>query len=126
MPDDEYAYKKGKDLGIGRGYNDGFDGEIENEEVPEWAFEEGDTDSFKEIMQVGLECIGDIDEYSICEVLLLAAKSLKKISKKSVLDISNISLIAEILDKVDSNIRANGSLNIDYIPSGCQEPSSTH
>lgn len=24
-----------------------------------------------------------------------------------------------------SNIRANGSLNIDYIPSGCQEPSST-
>ena len=33
------------------------------------------TDSFKEIMQVGLECIGDIDEYSICEVLLLAAKS---------------------------------------------------
>ena len=65
------------------------------------------TDSFKEIMQVGLECIGDIDEYSICEVLLLAAKSLKKISKKSVLDISNISLIAEILDKVDLNIRAN-------------------
>ena len=42
------------------------------------------TDSFKEIMQVGLECIGDIDEYSICEVLLLAAKSLKKISIQAV------------------------------------------
>ena len=65
------------------------------------------TNSFKEIMQVGLECIGDIDQFSICEVLLLAAKSLKKISKKAVLDISNISFIAEVLDGVDSNLRAN-------------------
>jgi len=64
------------------------------------------TDAFKEIMQVGLECIGDVDAYSICEVLLLAAKSLKKISKDAVLDISNISIIAEVLDGVDSNIRS--------------------
>ena len=34
------------------------------------------THSFKEIMQVGLECIGNIDEYCIYEVLMLAAKSL--------------------------------------------------
>ena len=65
------------------------------------------TDAFKEIMQVGLECIGDVDEYSTCEVLVLAAKSLKRISKKSVLDISNISLVAEILDKVDAPIRSS-------------------
>ena len=34
------------------------------------------TQSFKEIMQVGLECIGDIDSYNIYEVLMLAAQSL--------------------------------------------------
>ena len=65
------------------------------------------TDSFKEIMQVGLECIGDVDEFSICEVLLLAAKSLKRISKKAVLDISNISLIEEALTGIDSKVRSN-------------------
>ena len=37
---------------------------------------------FKEIMQTGLECIGDIDTYSVGEVIMLAAKSLESISKK--------------------------------------------
>ena len=63
------------------------------------------TNAFKEIMQVGLECIGDIQSTDISQVLLLAAESLKSISKKSVLDISNVSLIAEVLDKVDSSIK---------------------
>jgi len=63
------------------------------------------TNSFKEIMQVGLECIGDVDDYQVCEVVLLAAKSLKKISSKAVLDISNISLVADILSNVDSTIK---------------------
>ena len=31
------------------------------------------TKNFKEIMQIGLECIGDIDDYCIAEVLALAA-----------------------------------------------------
>ena len=53
------------------------------------------TNAFKEIMQVGLECIGDIKEEDIAQVLLLAAQSLKSISNKAVLDISNVSLIAE-------------------------------
>ena len=37
------------------------------------------TESFKEIMQVGLECIGNIDTYCIYEVLKLAAESLKSL-----------------------------------------------
>ncbi|MGN1418565.1 MAG: ATP phosphoribosyltransferase regulatory subunit, partial [Acutalibacteraceae bacterium] len=32
----------------------------------------GSTHSYKEIMQTGLECIGDIDLYDMTEVLLLA------------------------------------------------------
>ena len=35
---------------------------------------------YREFMQVGLECIGDIDLYSTCEVLMLAKKSLATIS----------------------------------------------
>ncbi len=57
------------------------------------------THSFKEIMQVGLECIGDIDGYCIAEVLLLAAKSLKSISETSVLDISHLGIVADIIDR---------------------------
>ncbi|MBQ8758571.1 MAG: ATP phosphoribosyltransferase regulatory subunit, partial [Clostridia bacterium] len=40
----------------------------------------GDTGEFKEIMQVGLECIGDLDGGCVAEVVMLAAKSLECIS----------------------------------------------
>lgn len=54
--------------------------------------------AFKEIMQAGLECFGDIDNYNICEVVSLAAKSLKTISESSVLDISHLKLIGDIIE----------------------------
>ena len=50
---------------------------------------------YKEIMQTGLECTGDIDEYSVLEVLTLAAKSLKTVSEDSMLVISLPSLISK-------------------------------
>ena len=53
------------------------------------------TQSFKEIMQAGLECIGDVDEYIICETLYLAAKSLESISEDFILDISHMEIISE-------------------------------
>lgn len=56
------------------------------------------TNTFKEIMQVGLECFGDIDSYSICEVITLACKSLKSISNDSVLDISHLGIITSVCD----------------------------
>ncbi len=59
------------------------------------------THSFKEIMQVGLECIGDIDDYCLYEVLLLAVKSLKSISKSAVLDISHMGIISSIMDSLE-------------------------
>jgi len=55
------------------------------------------TASFKEIMQVGLECIGRIDTYSIFEVLSLAAESLKIISEDFMLDISHMGVIADMM-----------------------------
>lgn len=65
------------------------------------------TDSFKEIMQTGLECIGDIDDYNIYEVLMLAAESLRTVSEDYVLDISHMGIIATLLDNLDvpGNVR---------------------
>lgn len=56
------------------------------------------TQGFKELMQVGLECLGNIDDYCISEVLLLAAESLRSISDDSVLDISHLGLLSELID----------------------------
>ena len=58
------------------------------------------ADSFKEIMQMGLECIGPIDDYTICEVLLLAAESLSRISQQSVLAVSDLGLLSGLIDSM--------------------------
>ncbi len=57
----------------------------------------GKTGSFKEIMQVGLECIGDLGDYNIYEVLMLAAKSLACISEDFILDVSHIDIISAVI-----------------------------
>ncbi len=54
--------------------------------------------SFKEIMQVGLECIGDVDFYNTAEVLMLAYKSLVTISPCAVLDIGHAGFIADVVE----------------------------
>jgi len=53
---------------------------------------------FKEIVQAGVEHIGKLDLYSMCEILMLAAVSLEKISENYILDISHIGILAEILE----------------------------
>ncbi len=55
---------------------------------------------FKERMQVGLECIGNIDMYSMSEVILLAEKSLHTISAKYSLDISHMGFLSGLLDSM--------------------------
>ena len=63
------------------------------------------THSFKEIMQTGLECIGALGTYNICEVVTLAAKSLAAISENFVLDISHMGLISSVLEGIDSETK---------------------
>ena len=53
---------------------------------------------YREIMQAGLECVGDLGDYEISEVVLLAAKSLELLGGRFVLDISHMGLIAAVLD----------------------------
>lgn len=53
---------------------------------------------YREILQTGLECVGDLGDYEIAEVVLLAAKSLQSLGKRWVLDISHMGLLAAVLD----------------------------
>ncbi len=53
---------------------------------------------FKEIMQAGLECIGDTDVLDTYEVIELAAKSLALISDDFVLDVSHLGVLSKILE----------------------------
>ena len=52
---------------------------------------------FKEIMQTGLECIGELDVYAMGEVLMLAAKSLETISESWALDVADLGIVSGIL-----------------------------
>ena len=54
--------------------------------------------TFKEILQTGLECIGDLGSYEISEVVLLAAKSLSLLQERFVLDISHMGLVRAVLE----------------------------
>ena len=56
------------------------------------------THQFKEIMQTGLECIGDIDLYDIFETVSLAAQSLALISDAFVLQVSHLGVLSGALD----------------------------
>ena len=56
--------------------------------------------NFKEIMQAGLECIGNVDNYCIYEVLKLALGSLDIISGTNVLGVSHLGILSEVMDYV--------------------------
>lgn len=79
-----------------------------------------ESGSFKEIMQTGLECIGKIDLFSICEVITLAAKSLERFSENYVLDISHMGILGEILDDIDADEETRQEII------GCIEKKSLH
>ena len=53
--------------------------------------------AFREILQVGVESVGQIDPYAEAEVIALAAKSLEILSEDYVLDLSDVSFIRCLL-----------------------------
>ena len=58
------------------------------------------SQSFREIMQAGLECFGAVDRQCLSEVLLLAAASLEVVSDEFMLEISDLTLLSWILDEI--------------------------
>ena len=84
--------------------------------------------SFKEIMQTGLECMGDVGLYDIAEVIMLAAKSLEAVSEKYVLDVSHLGVISAITeaaglvgDAADGVLKCIGQKNTDGIAHICSD-----
>ncbi len=58
---------------------------------------------FKELSQLGVEYIGEVDIYSLYEAVILAKKSLDIINKDNVLDISHMGIILGIIDSYNIN-----------------------
>lgn len=81
---------------------------------------------FKEIMQVGLEAIGEIDEYCIYEVLKLAAESLICTGRSCILEISHLGLLSSAIaragirqEEQKSIIRCIGEKNLHELQTIC-------
>lgn len=68
------------------------------------------THAFREIMQAGIECIGDVDDYCLYEVLMLAAESLRSISAAWVLDISHLGVVTSLMDALSVPTEIRGDL----------------
>ncbi len=66
--------------------------------------------SYREIMQVGLECIGDIDHYTAAEVLTLAGESLSAIGTDWVLNVSHLGLLSMALETTRIPLEAQKQL----------------
>ncbi len=75
----------------------------------EVVYRPNDDNGFREINQTGLECIGEIDNKNVCEVISLAIESLKQLSDKYLLNISHNGFISGIFDEidVDNKIKTN-------------------
>ena len=61
------------------------------------------THTYKEIMQTGLECIGNIDINEVTEVTFLAIKSLSLLSENFLLNIAHIGLVDSLLEEYEVN-----------------------
>lgn len=82
--------------------------------------------SFKEITQVGLEAIGNIDGYCIFEVISLAVKSLVCAEKNCILEISHLGLLSDVINyagipnsEIKKVIRFIGEKNVHELLSFC-------
>lgn len=83
-------------------------------------------DGFREIMQTGLECIGNIDIFSECEVIMLAQRSLMSISEDYLLDMSHMGFVEGLLENagipfedMGEVFSLMGSKNIPALKSFC-------
>ena len=81
----------------------------------------------REIMQTGLECMGDLDVYQLAEVTLIAAMSLATVSDEYVLQVSHMGLVRDLMDSVSDEdvrkdlIRCLGEKNRHEMKAICEE-----
>ena len=84
--------------------------------------------SFREILQVGLECLGNVDDFCIAEVMELAAESLLTVSPDSILEISHLGLLSSLMDRFGVQKSQTGTLlryisekNLHELTAACLE-----
>ncbi len=65
----------------------------------------GTYGGFREIVQTGLECIGELDLYALGEVALLAVESLGAVSERYLLDLSHLGVLSGVLDALTGDER---------------------
>ena len=56
-----------------------------------------DCNGFQEITQTGLECLGRVDAYTVCEVLMLACRSLAAVTDRYLLQLSHLGFADSLL-----------------------------
>ncbi len=81
-----------------------------------------EADSFREISQTGVECIGNVTDDDIADVTLLASRSLDIVSGDNVLVISDLDILNRLITATSENsevqkmlIRLAGQKNVDAI-----------
>ena len=89
-----------------RSRKDGVEKYCYNESV----YRMGPDGTFREIPQSGIECIGDVDEACVAEVLLLAARSLAALSADYVLSLSELTVLFALVSAVSSDEREEALL----------------
>ncbi len=60
-------------------------------------------DGFREMTQVGVECMGGVDRACVAEVLKLAAESLQACSPEYVLEISHLGMLEAFVDSISTD-----------------------
>lgn len=83
---------------------------------------------FREIMQAGLECVGDLDLYAMGEVTLLAVQSLASVAGRYLLDLSHLGVLTGALDELTGSkpakralLRCIGQKNPHELAAVCRE-----
>ena len=59
------------------------------------------SNGFKEIPQMGLECVGNLDLYNVAEVISVAKESLEAISKDNILEISPVGIVFDFVNSLN-------------------------
>lgn len=73
--------------------------------------ENRESHTFAEINQMGLEYLGNVDNYTITEVIALAAESLRIISENYILELAHMGFVVELLE----SLQVSGSTQLELL-----------
>ena len=65
---------------------------------------------FRELTQSGVECIGDLGEAEIGDVLRLALQSLERVAPEHVLSVSHLGILSSLLEALDVPVEKRGAV----------------